>query len=753
MFNNLNFSKKLLFGVLSVLVVLSAISTFLISNKAFTNTQKVAKEIMMQQGFKNALEIKGDIEKSVVLIKTFSASLETAIEEDVMYAKPVLVELMSSILEKNPYIVGVWTYFEPNTFYSNNPDMANRYAHDDTGRFSPYVMKNNGEINLIWQYPVLKNNAWITEPEKSGKEFITEPYKFEVDGKNVLNTTVSIPMYNKGRFVGVVGIDISLDAIVQRVSKMKILDSGYGYIVSAQGTVIAHPNKKFHGKKLTAVDKNPIAKDVIKNVAAKKDFFFDEHSQINGKPSFNYLTSFSIADSNINWGFGLSVPDEEYLADAFTIENFSILAGIISTILIGLVIFYATTVLNKKLSTIENGLGDFFKFLNKETNTSKEIEITEYDEFGKMAENINKNVKSITENISKENALIEDVKDVVNCVGQGLMTKRISNTSNTDSLNELRDLINEMLQKLECFVGNDINKLSNVLESYANHDFRARLDTETSGKIGKEIISMNKMINSMLKSNQNDGLTLQQSSQQLASDVNVLNANAQKQSESLSETTEAISDIGQTISSTSAKANEMSSISSYTKDSANKGKALASKTASSMDDINEKVSAINEAITVIDQIAFQTNILSLNAAVEAATAGEAGKGFAVVAAEVRNLANRSADAAKEITNLVESATAKTNEGKEISDSMIKGFNDLEEKILETNQLIDDVTNAAKEQDGKMSLISGIVAQLDRYTQENSQIAQKTNDIAIQTNQIASEVVQNVAKNNFEGKEL
>ena len=82
-----------------------------------------------------------------------------------------------------------------------------------------------------------------------------------------------------------------------------------------------------------------------------------------------------------------------------------------------------------------------------------------------------------------------------------------------------------------------------------------------------------------------------------------------------------------------------------------------------MDEINTQVNAINEAITVIDQIAFQTNILSLNAAVEAATAGEAGKGFAVVAQEVRNLASRSSEAAKEIKELVLNATTKANQGK------------------------------------------------------------------------------------------
>ena len=110
----------------------------------------------------------------------------------------------------------------------------------------------------------------------------------------------------------------------------------------------------------------------------------------------------------------------------------------------------------------------------------------------------------------------------------------------------------------------------------------------------------------------------------------------------------------------------MASLSTEVTASATNGERLANQTTVAMDEINNQVNSINEAISVIDQIAFQTNILSLNAAVEAATAGEAGKGFAVVAQEVRNLANRSAEAAKEIKNLVENATSKTNDGKKIS---------------------------------------------------------------------------------------
>ena len=115
----------------------------------------------------------------------------------------------------------------------------------------------------------------------------------------------------------------------------------------------------------------------------------------------------------------------------------------------------------------------------------------------------------------------------------------------------------------------------------------------------------------------------------------------------------------------------MASLSNEVTASAKQGETLANQTNIAMDDINTQVTAINDAITVIDQIAFQTNILSLNAAVEAATAGEAGRGFAVVAQEVRNLASRSADAAKEIKLIVENATNKANQGKNIASNMIE----------------------------------------------------------------------------------
>jgi methyl-accepting chemotaxis protein len=170
-----------------------------------------------------------------------------------------------------------------------------------------------------------------------------------------------------------------------------------------------------------------------------------------------------------------------------------------------------------------------------------------------------------------------------------------------------------------------------------------------------------------------------------------------------------------------------------------------------MDEINTQVNLISDAISIIDQIAFQTNILSLNAAVEAATAGEAGKGFAVVAAEVRNLASRSAEAAREIKSIVENATKKANEGKNIANSMIDGYKQLNQNIMLTTNLISDIQNASKEQLSGIEQINDAVNSLDRQTQQNAAIASQTHDVAVITDDIAKLVVVNANEKEFLGK--
>ena len=220
----------------------------------------------------------------------------------------------------------------------------------------------------------------------------------------------------------------------------------------------------------------------------------------------------------------------------------------------------------------------------------------------------------------------------------------------------------------------------------------------------------------------------------------------------LDETSFALNKVTANIESNTQKVAKMTKHGNVVKASVSKGQNLANQTTVAMNEIDREVNAINEAIAVIDQIAFQTNILSLNAAVEAATAGEAGKGFAVVAQEVRNLASRSAEAANEIKTLVQEATSKANNGKKIADDMIEGYTSLNESISKTLNLISDVANGSKEQQDDIVKINDAVNALDKQTQQNTSIASKTNEVAIQTDSIAQLIVSNVNEKEFVGKD-
>jgi methyl-accepting chemotaxis protein len=170
-----------------------------------------------------------------------------------------------------------------------------------------------------------------------------------------------------------------------------------------------------------------------------------------------------------------------------------------------------------------------------------------------------------------------------------------------------------------------------------------------------------------------------------------------------------------------------------------------------MTEIQSATNSINDAVAIIENIAFQTNILSLNAAVEAATAGDAGKGFAVVAQEVRNLANRSADAAKEIKAMASQAAGKSNEGMNIATELTKGFEVIADKIAQTAVMVQDVSNANREQMQGIGQINTAVTQLDQMTQENAKVAAQADAIANATISKAEAMVEDALSKEFVGK--
>ncbi len=344
--------------------------------------------------------------------------------------------------------------------------------------------------------------------------------------------------------------------------------------------------------------------------------------------------------------------------------------------------------------------------------------------------------------ISRKNDMkvLGEIVLILNKIEQGIYTCKIKAQSDNFMIRELCSATNRMISE----TSNNIMNLESTLNKYANDDFRSSVSIKDNLKA--EMLSMMKSVNILgeslrnsAKQNLENGNILNEDAEVMETSVENVAAKANQQAASLEETAAALEEITSITRNNADNSVKMAKLGELVKNSANQGHSLANETAASMDHINNEVSAINDAISVIDQIAFQTNILSLNAAVEAATAGEAGKGFAVVAQEVRNLASRSAEAANEIKNIVEIATAKASEGKKISDDMISGYETLNSHINETISIIEDVSTASKEQMLGIEQINDAVTTLDQVTQENASEANNVLSIANNVKDIANSI--------------
>ena len=431
---------------------------------------------------------------------------------------------------------------------------------------------------------------------------------------------------------------------------------------------------------------------------------------------------------------------------------FVLISAIMGVVVVGIVTGIIVSRIQKSLSVFEAGLEIFLQYAIRERDSIEQIEVRGEDEFAIMTVNINKRIVQTERIIEQDRIVVHEIDDIMGKVSNGFYGYRIHNEGATTEVEKLRHNINTMLNDAK----RKFNVINTILDNYGKGKFDYEAERiEKNGMYGDfgsllnstELLGVN--ISELLAQISNAGTSLGDNTSILTSSARNLSQSSNKQAASLEETAAAVEEITQTIRESNENVSKMSHLSDDVTQSARQGEHLANQTTESMDEINNKVTAINEAISIIDQIAFQTNILSLNAAVEAATAGEAGKGFAVVAQEVRNLASRSADAASEIKALVESANDTANSGKKIADEMIVGYVQLNGKIIEQKDMIDKVLVATREQSTAMTQINNTINELDKVTQQNAHSSSQIDDLASEVEVLSNNLIDSASHATFD----
>ncbi|CAN2040527.1 methyl-accepting chemotaxis protein [Candidatus Magnetomoraceae bacterium gMMP-15] len=287
------------------------------------------------------------------------------------------------------------------------------------------------------------------------------------------------------------------------------------------------------------------------------------------------------------------------------------------------------------------------------------------------------------------------------------------------------DELGQMAQAIDAFANNLEDEVVAAFDRLASGD----LTFTAKGVIREGLEKTNYSLNKMLMAVQNAAQYIKSGTDQLSASNQLLSAGASQQASSLEEIASSLEEIGSQTKTNADSAANANKLATEATEVADQGNSQMNKMVEAMTDINESAKNIVKIIKTIDGIASQTNLLSLNAAVEAARAGKYGKGFAVVAEEVRNLAGQTAKAAKETAKLIEDSIQKVNNGTEIADKTSVSLKHIVLSTTQVAELVNDIAVASHEQSQGISQVNISLNQIENVTQQNVASAEESADTA------------------------